>query len=230
MIRYFILICSFIRATHALLDVTIDQHVTESGFHRVLVTNITLYGNLTSCNLAIEEKFPKNLLINKDELDNLVKNQEIVTRLNVEIDPEASATTAVPFSSYIYLNKSHPVTTSTEFSSVYVYKIPIHVRYHDPKSGGGFREFRKLPSVLFARCPSENNAFSLSVSKFPCEPHSTEVCDWNSLPFTQKNLLPTLVIPVGNTDYYQTVLFSTHITAYVALLYILYTLFYKISS
>lgn len=42
-----------------------------------MVTNITLYGNLTSCNLAIEEKFPKNLLINKDELDNLVKNQEV---------------------------------------------------------------------------------------------------------------------------------------------------------
>lgn len=117
-------------------------------------------------------------------------NFQITSRLSSEVNIEVSATDAAPFSLYIYLNRSRPITTSLEFRTTYVYNIPVHVRYHDPKSGGGFREFKKQPAVLFARCPDGTTLTSSAVVKFPCKPNSADLCDWNSLPFTQvSNLL-----------------------------------------
>lgn len=95
----FSLLCLTIQTIYALVDVTIDQNLGNAGFHRyvklafyflsfpinipyltffrLLATNITLYGNLTSCNLLLEEKFPKNFYIADSELENINNFSEV---------------------------------------------------------------------------------------------------------------------------------------------------------
>lgn len=176
---------------------------------------------------------------------------QIFATLNQKLDLETISSASNPFSLYVYLNRSQPVTTSLENHSEYFYILPIHLRYHDPKIGGGYREIKKSMAMLFSRCPDGIVTSSSAVVKFPCKPYSTDICEWSSLPFTQvsahlnnnvfsinitklvsliicifqKSLLPSLLIPVGNINFYEIVFLSTHITAYCGLIFILYHLF-----
>lgn len=216
-----------IQSICALVDITIDQKLENAGFHRLLVTNITLYANLTSCNLLLEEKFPKNFYIADSELENINQFSEVNLKLSHKLNVETAASESVPFSAFIFLNKSQPVVTSTEFRTNYLYSIPLRVRYHDPKTEGGVREFKKPPVILYGRCPSGLSVPKGTVAKLLCDPYTSETCEWTTLSFTQKSLLPQILIPVGDTNHYPYAFVSTHVSAYVGLFYLLCSLFIR---
>lgn len=102
-----------------------------------------------------------------------------------KLNTETSASESVPFSAYIFLNKSQPVATSTEFHTNYFYTVPLRVRYHDPKTEGGVREFKKPSVILFGRCPQGLSLPKGVTVKLLCGPYTSEVCEWTTLPFTQ---------------------------------------------
>ncbi|XKL59192.1 hypothetical protein PGB90_000208 [Kerria lacca] len=183
LIKYVLLIYFVINISQCFVDIVFDQSLLNNGFHRLLRSNITLYGNITSCTLLVEEKLPKNFFVIKDELEDTT--YEIFATLNQKLDLETISSASNPFSLYVYLNRSQPVTTSLENHSEYFYILPIHLRYHDPKIGGGYREIKKSMAMLFSRCPDGIVTSSSAVVKFPCKPYSTDICEWSSLPFTQ---------------------------------------------
>ncbi len=111
---------------------------------------------------------------------------QILTRVNQKLDIEAMASAGIPFSVHVYLNRSQPVTTSTEYHSQYLYYLPVHVRYHDPKTGGGHKEYKKQPPVVLVRCPEGSSLPSAAIVKLPCEPHSSsDICEWTTLSYAQ---------------------------------------------
>ncbi|KAK7580331.1 hypothetical protein V9T40_000960 [Parthenolecanium corni] len=213
----------FVQYTYALVDITVNQALLNSGFHRSLTTNITLYANLTWCHLLVEDKFPRNVFINVNEVEDSADDIHVRTDQNLDLEATASASNS--FSAYIYLNRNEPVQTSTEFSSKYIYTLPVHVRYHDPKTGGGYREFKKHQPTLFARCPTELSLPSSVIVSLPCDHSSAKVCKWTSLPFTQKSVLPPILVPVGDLDHHLPVYVSTHLAAYTGVVIVIYSLF-----
>lgn len=106
-------------------------------------------------------------------------------KLSDKINVEKTATESIPFVAYIFLNKSQPVVTSNEFHTTYLYVIPLRIRYHDPKTEGGVREFKKPPVTLYGFCPQGLNLPKGSIEELPCDPHSSEKCKWTSLPVKQ---------------------------------------------
>lgn len=110
---------------------------------------------------------------------------QINIKLSHKLNVELTASESAPFSAYIFLNRSQPVVTSKEFHTTYLYSISLRVRYHDPKSEGGVREFKKSPVILYGRCPQGLNLPKGSISKLPCDPNSSETCEWSTLSFTQ---------------------------------------------
>lgn len=101
LLHFFVLSFFFVQYAYGLVDITVDQTLLNAGFHRynshysveaqtclkpvehlslafrLLTTNITVYANLTTCRFLIEDKLPKNVFINVNEVEDNAENVRI---------------------------------------------------------------------------------------------------------------------------------------------------------
>lgn len=202
------------------LQSIVTRTFSKDGFHRSLdyFIEVPYIDGYESCKLCVQEIVPDNFYVDPDEINRLVLSGELSVSINDSVDVELPRESAVSFALLLY-------SDLYEFNGVLVTKLslPMHVRYHAARPGGGtVTATLNEPTVLLycpkLACPDFSRVF-------PCSPGSDEKCLFKTLNITEEGDAK-LEVPVGDLHHYFMVGLTTNLVVWLGLLYVLYILLF----
>lgn len=204
--------------THA----TILRQLEREGFHIdihsliELVVDIEKASLWENCTLVLRESIPDSFYVDPDQLLEL-KRSGIV---------QACTLDSVNIETPQHLSKGHVVYVYGRFqrSQNLIYshlKFPLHLRYQEPKVGGGYSPAILKSPYLLIRCKDSIGCKNIVKSKAPCFLCSHNNCSWMRFPYKTNAHNFTLPVPVGNLNHLPFVAVITYILTYGGGFYIL---------
>lgn len=206
-------------------QVTIKRELKNEGFHRDLVSDIDIYSTSETypCSLLLVEYLPNTVFVDSDQILGLTSKTGLVSFLNTSVNVEATAHSekAIPFKTFIYpLEQEGPkITRKVE--------LPIHLRYQDPTSGGGYKNINIGQPSLFQRCAKDSSEPGSSKFDLPCSFGDRSLCQWTKLDAKITPSTLTAAVPVGNTDLGLYVSVTSFVVIYGATFFIAKAIYYK---
>ena len=140
--------------TSPVFDIIAKRKLGSSGYHRNLITSISI--NKPLCSLLIVDHMSESIYSDPFELQEIARFGGIQSSVLGFVDIEK------PFShsnQAIMSSKIYPLYSKNEI----IVSIPIHVRYHTPAADTRF-EFSILPPSIYHRCESDKIWSRLTVS------------------------------------------------------------------
>ncbi|XP_039292808.1 phosphatidylinositol-glycan biosynthesis class X protein-like [Nilaparvata lugens] len=207
---------------------TMIRSVEKEGFHkelRSLVEIVTTKSTekLRDCQVAIEENLPSSFYVDPDQLNNLGAYGKVVACANETVDVEKPQFTSPPLKVYVYSSLN---TTGNLLVANLV--LPIHLRYHKPRAGGGYEVVKISKPRLFLRCPRRLDCPKQGTMVFPCYRCSLNKCSWLEFSF-KTNMDPLKVtVPVGDLNHKLIIQLLTFLVTIGGSIYIFSTLASKI--
>ncbi|KAK9506740.1 hypothetical protein O3M35_008617 [Rhynocoris fuscipes] len=220
-LNYFsiIIFYSFIVKAEVKNSALLSWSLENKGFHRNIRYKLEIQDNNTckEYQTIIKQVIPSSLYVNKDQLEDLSRLGKVTAIVNDFIDIEQPED--VSTSHDVLLFGSFEETAQyTVSSNIY---LPVHLRYHLPQVGGGFRStILPLPKVYVKPCEFSSNSTSKDVTMLPCSADSIKSCLYHLLPYKINDDTLEVLIPVGNSDHYDIVLIITHLITIGGALYI----------
>ncbi|KAG8181089.1 hypothetical protein JTE90_016602 [Oedothorax gibbosus] len=198
-------------------SIILHRSAESSGFHRTLVYNVTLNNWKGESQILIEEKIPKDIYVDSYELLNLIEENKIKIIAEKEINTEAPAYEAEPFS---VLLCSHSKTNYHEL------KLAVHLRYQKPQDCDELGKFVKVTlgsPNLYIRSKSKY-AKKSPAKDFKCHSEIEENYSWVEIPTA--HLENHFEVPVGCTEHFYPVLILSTIVIGFATMYLFYVIMF----
>lgn len=204
--------------THA----TILRQFEREGFHIdihslielvVDVETAPIWGN---CTLILRENIPDSFYVDPDQLLELSRSGIL----------RACTPDKVNIESPQHLSKGHILYVYGGFqrSQNLIYshlKFPLHLRYQEPKIGGGYSSAVLKSPHLFIKCKDSINCKNLVKSKAPCYFCGKSNCSWTRFPYKTNAHNFTLSVPVGDLNHLPFVTIVTYLLTYGGGFYVL---------
>lgn len=207
--------------THA----TILRQLEREGFHIdihslvELVVDIEKASQWENCSLVLRESIPDSFYVDPDQLFELKRTGIL----------QACTTDTVNIETPQHLSKSHTVYVYGRFqrSQNLIYshlKFPLHLRYQEPKIGGGYSTAVLKSPHLMIRCKDSIGCKNIVKSKAPCFFCNHSNCSWMRFPYKTNSHNFTVSVPVGDLNHLPFVTVVTYLLTYGGGFYVLSSL------
>ncbi|XP_069474184.1 phosphatidylinositol-glycan biosynthesis class X protein isoform X3 [Ambystoma mexicanum] len=179
-------------------EVTVTRKILNEGFHRHLVSQVTIAGfpgPVNGCKVLFKEMLPNGLYLDPYQLASLQEHNLTEAVLPDIVDVEAPAYLSAVHTAFIF-TKPEPGVCTECFRS----DVPVHIRYHQPsgESGEAFVALKR-PQLLI-HCSMGINlgeCWKLSEVEAPCAATDSTVCKWTNIKYTLVPEELSLQVPVG---------------------------------
>ncbi|XP_067369229.1 phosphatidylinositol-glycan biosynthesis class X protein [Channa argus] len=186
--------CDLVR--QGLESTSVSVEVSKKGFHREVVTTVSLSPNLISeVRVLLINRWPRGVFVDPYQLASLSDQSDWQFLLDSAIDLEAPAHKTSGFITYMYptLNGSTPRLLKIA--------IPIHGRYHEPSFDGKTSTSINIepPELLLQtkECTKLNSLESQIVDA-PCTADNSSMCSWVKMQHQQEYGPMSFQFPVGD--------------------------------
>lgn len=201
-------------------ETEISRQIDNIGFHRNVYYNITLRTDCTvsNCKLCIQETIPPGLFVNKDQLNDLLRLDRLSATVDGDVDIEAPERESPYLIVKIY-NELNSVGTNTFIANA---TLPVHLRYHDPQPGGGFRKFTLGQPEVYIHCTDVFLYHTEGTYLTPCAGNTKEPLPYRKIQYKMsgKDSKLVLEVPVGDTEIRGIVYAGTYGVAIAGSLYL----------
>lgn len=233
---HFFIFTNFIINATANLSSIIKFQVRNTGYHRELYYEINFnnFSNSTSYNVEdfmLLQTIPASAYVSTDQLNNLMRTNQIETYVPVHTDVELPAIKAFAFQFYIFGGITNKYTVS----------IPVHFRYQSPTDMKFVRVEMQGP-VIYTKCqPGEELQSKVQAcEEHPCRSgtlgqvweisETIPICWWRKIELTNGRTVISILIPAAYVHSYKLVLPITLIIGWLGSLYLCYIIFKKSSD
>lgn len=177
--KVFLFLTAFVVCVFShILDIQVQMHLSKSGFHRELSTNITfLQGPIGKCKIFLLQRIPSGAYLSINEINDRIRHLEMnqidsfqINTFGHEFDVEKPS----------FQSRGHKVAFIFEarYPSTLIH-IPIHFRYQSPSKDSSI----SYKTVKISQ-PKEVTLLCENLSFFKTK--------WKSIPLVE------VKIPVGN--------------------------------
>lgn len=207
--------------THA----TVFRHIWRDGFHVDISYTIELLVEVEdaarweNCTFALREYISDSFYVNPDQLSNLHRSGLLNACTLDKIDTEAPQHLSKRLTVYVYghFQKSQNLIHST-------LKMPLHLRYHLPRHGGGYSVAEIKAPTLLVQCEDIVECRHLMKTKAPCFYCSQEICNWMRIPYQINIQNFTMPVPVGDLNHLNIVTVITYLLTFGGCIYVVLSL------
>lgn len=198
----------------------VNRKIDSIGFHRNVYYNFTLNTNCTvnSCKLCLQETIPPGLFVNKDQLTDLLRLERLSATVDGEVDIEAPARDSPTLILRLFKDLSLSATNTLIGNAT----VPVHLRYHEPQPGGGFRKFTFGQPDVYIYCAGIPLYHSEGVFLTQCAGNDKDPLPYRKINTYMSDGDTNLVVevPVGDSDITDIVYAGTYGVAIAGSLYL----------
>lgn len=195
-------------------SVTIQRSVQNSGFHRDLVTKLTIpigvfdnAVNLGKCRCLLIEELPSSVYVDPFQLTQYLQfgGPEFISP---EVDIEKPEYLSAAFNISIF---TQALESSTGYWVTNV-TLPIHIRYHRPSSDPSqyYQQVTIPDPGVYINCSDNSNSISSEEEiEAPCDRTNTKLCIWRKIDYKSDSDVVSIQIPVGKNNHLLVVILGT---------------------
>jgi len=190
---------------------TVLRQLQRNGLHLELHSSIELVIGSASCpawencTLLVAEYLSSSFYIKKNELSKYPIFGCTVDEFNIE-SPQQKSQDGV-----VYLYSPLNVNLNLVHANI---KLPFHLRYHSPRSGGGHIITTLHRPRLLLQCNEQLDSSQNRKVSAPCPVCSDHNCSWTDVPYKTNAESLSVPVPVGDTNHIALISWVTYVLAF----------------
>lgn len=195
-------------------SITIQRSVQNNGFHRDLVTKVTIpigiFDNavdLSKCRCLLIETLPSSVYVDPFQLTQYLQfggPEFISPEVDIEKPEYLSAAFNISiFTQPLELISGYWVTNVT---------LPVHIRYHRPSSDPSqyYQQVTVPDPDVYINCSDNSNSI-LNTEEItaPCDRSNSKLCIWKSIDYKSDSDVVNMLVPIGKNNHLLVVILGT---------------------